>query len=86
MNDNVTLIPARRRAGNRVVKKISLSSESQRIAELVLTAMSRPEVMKYRFNIIQIILNEIRNGNWQVFMLMTVSQGPIQKSDKDLMT
>ncbi len=82
MNDNVTLIPARRRAGNRVVKKISLSSESQRIAELVLTAMSRPEVMKYRFNIIQIILNEIRNGNWQVFMLMTVSQGPIQKATR----
>lgn len=49
MKDNVTLIPARRRLGNNVSKQESKPKlESQRTVELVLTAMNRLEVMKFR--------------------------------------
>ena len=52
MNENVTLIPARKRPGNRIAK----AAEKPKLkvagtAELVLTAMSRLVAMKCRCSI-----------------------------------
>lgn len=48
MNENVTLIPARRRAGNRIIKEEKPKHRVAAYVELVLTAMSRLEVTKCR--------------------------------------
>ena len=48
MNENVTLIPARRRTGNRIIKDEKPKLRVAAYCELVLTAMSRQEAMKHR--------------------------------------
>ncbi len=48
---NVMVIPAKRQVGNNIKKAEKQSSELQRTAASVLTAMSRPPAMKLRSNI-----------------------------------
>ena len=77
MNENVTLIPAKKRVGNRIVKE-----EKPKLR--VRTVMSKPEVMKCRFSIIWNISDFIKNGNLLVFILIQASVGATPKSEKAL--
>lgn len=61
----------------------SLNSESRRTVELVLTAMSRLQVMKLRLSITQNILRRILNGNLPEYTLMTVFPVPTQRTEKN---
>ena len=61
-------------------EKKSQSSESQRTAASVQTAMSRLQVMKLRLSITQNLSKRTLNGNLQAYMLMMVFQVPTLKT------
>lgn len=78
---NVMVIPARRQVGNTARQQmISLSSESRRTVELVLTAMSRLQVMKLRLSTTRNLFKRTLNGNLQAYTLMTVFPAPTPRT------
>ena len=80
---NVMVIPAKRQIP--VVSRMqSLNSESRRTVELVLTAMSRLQVMKLRLSTILNILKRTPNGNLLEYMPMMVFPALTQKTEKNL--
>lgn len=65
-------------------RKISLSSESRRTVELVLTAMSRLQVTKLRLSTTQNLFKRTLSGNLQAFTLMTVFPVPTPRTVMNL--
>ena len=91
MKDNVTLIPARRRTGNRVSKeenkpKLKVAAYCRVFAtspsDNVLYSWGSSEFSDNGAKFPQTSLTEIRSGNSQVFMLTTVFRELTQKSVK----
>ena len=78
---NVMVIPAKRQVGNTPDSRMqSQSLESQRIAESVLTAMSRLQATMLRSSITQNLYRKTRNGNLPVSTLMMVFPAPTPKT------
>ena len=82
---NVMVIPAKRQVGNTARQQDAKPKlESQRIAESVLTAMSRLQATMLRSNITQNLYRKTRNGNLPVFTPMMVFPAPTQKNVRTL--
>ena len=78
---NVMVIPAKRQVGNTARQQDAKPKlESQRIAESVLTAMSRLQATMLRSSIIQNLFKRIRNGNLPVSTRMMVFPAPTPKN------